>query len=146
MESNNKLSPKVTKLFSRRKKLNISLVFTSQPYFEVPKTIRLNATHYFITKIPNKRALQQIASNHLSDIDFEGFMRLYQEYTKEPCSFLVNDTTLSSNNPLRFRQSYYKMSLVRKLKEWMTKLSKTKLNRIKTEKLLDSCFIIRKCL
>ena len=64
MESNNKLSPKVTKLFSRRKKLNISLVFTSQPYFKVPKTIRLNATHYFITKIPNKR-LQQIAANHV---------------------------------------------------------------------------------
>ena len=33
----------------------------------MPKTIRLNATHYFIMKIPKKREFQQIASNHSSD-------------------------------------------------------------------------------
>ena len=54
MESNQKLSHVVTELFIRRRKLNILLVFVSQSYFKVPKTIRLNATHYFITKIPNK--------------------------------------------------------------------------------------------
>ena len=56
-------------------------------------------------KIPNKKELQQIASSHSSDIDFKDFMKLYKDYTKEPCSFLVNDTTLSSDNPLR---TYYK--------------------------------------
>ena len=54
-------------------------------------------------KVLNKRELQQRPSNHLSDIDFEDFMKLYQDYTKEPYSFLVNDETLSSDNPLRFR-------------------------------------------
>ena len=38
MESNKKLSPKVTELFLRGKKLNISLVFISESYFEVPTT------------------------------------------------------------------------------------------------------------
>ena len=71
----------------------------------MPKTIRLNATHYFIMKIPNKRELQQIASNHLFDIDLKDFIKLDQDYTKEPYSFLVNDTTLSSDNPLRFRNN-----------------------------------------
>ena len=37
----------------------------------MPKTIRLNATHYFIIKIPNKRELQQIASNHSCDTNFK---------------------------------------------------------------------------
>ena len=64
MESNKKLSPIVTELFLRGRKLNISLAFISQSYFKVPKTIRLNPTHYFIMKIPNKIELQQIASNH----------------------------------------------------------------------------------
>ena len=32
-------------------------------------------------------------------------MKLYEDYTKEPYSFLVNDTTLSPNNPLRFRKN-----------------------------------------
>ena len=81
---NKNLSPTVTDLFLRGGKHNISLVFISQSYFKVPKTIRLNATHYFIMKIPNKRELQQIASNHLSDIDFKDFMKLYKDYPKEP--------------------------------------------------------------
>ena len=72
---------------------------------KVPRTVRLNPTHYFIMKIPNKRELQQIASYHSSDIDFKNFMKLYQEYTKEKHLFLVNSTTLSSDNPLRFRKN-----------------------------------------
>ena len=55
MKCNKKLSPVVTELFLRERKFNISLVFISQSYFKVPKTLRLNA---------NKRELQQIASNH----------------------------------------------------------------------------------
>ena len=57
MESNKKLSPKVTELLLRERKLNISLFFISQSCFKVPKTIRLNATHYFIMKVPNKKEL-----------------------------------------------------------------------------------------
>ena len=60
-----------------RKKLNILLVFISQSYYKVLKTIRLNATDYFVMKIPNKREIQQIASNHLSGIDFKYFMKLH---------------------------------------------------------------------
>ena len=71
----------------------------------MPKTIRLNTTHCFIVKIPNKTKLQQIASNHSSDIDFKNFMKLYKDYTKKPFSFLVNDTTLSSDNPLQFKKN-----------------------------------------
>ena len=57
MEANKKLSPTVTKFFLRVKKVNTSLVLISQMYFIMPETIRLNATHYFIMKIPNKREL-----------------------------------------------------------------------------------------
>ena len=48
------------------------------------KTTRLNATHYFIMKIPNKSELQKIASHRSSDIDFKNFMKLYKDDTKEP--------------------------------------------------------------
>ena len=46
MKSNKKLSPIVTELFLRGRECNILLVFISQFYFKVPKTIMLNATHY----------------------------------------------------------------------------------------------------
>ena len=83
MESIQKLNPIFTELFLRRRKLNILLVLILKSYFKVPKTIRLNATDYFIMKIPNKRELQQEASNPLSEIDFKDFMKLYKDYTKE---------------------------------------------------------------
>ena len=105
MINNNKLNPIVTELFIRGRKLNISIVFITLSYFKVPKDVRLNSTHFFIMKIPNKRELQEIALNHSSDIDFKDFMNIYKKYTKEPYSFLVNDTTLPSDNPLRFRKN-----------------------------------------
>ena len=70
----------------------------------MPKNIRLNAAHCFIMKMPNKRELQQIASNHSSDIDSKDFRKLYKHYTKEPYSFLVNNTSFSLDNPLQFRE------------------------------------------
>ena len=76
MINNNKLNPIVTKLFIGGRKLNISIVFITQSYFKVAKDVRLNSTHFFIMKIPNKRELQQIALNHSSDIDFKDFMNI----------------------------------------------------------------------
>ena len=102
MINNKKLNSIVTELFIRGRKLNISLVFITQSYFKVPKDVRLNTTHFFIMKIPNKRELQQIALNHSSDIDYKDFVNIYKKCTDEPYSFSVNDTTLSSDNPLRF--------------------------------------------
>ena len=98
---NKKLNSIVTELFIRGRKLNISIVFITQSYFKVPKGVRLNTTHFFIMKIPNKRELQQIAVSHSSDIDFKNFINIYKECMDEPYSFLVSDTTLASDNPLR---------------------------------------------
>ena len=53
MINNKKLNPVVTELFIRGRKLNISIVFITQSYFKVPKDVRLNSTHFFITRIPN---------------------------------------------------------------------------------------------
>ena len=98
-------NPVVTELFIRGRKLNISIVFITQSYFKVPKDVRLNSTHLFIMKIPNKKELQQIALGHSSDVDFKDFMKIYKNCTAEPYSFSVNDTTLPSDNLLKFRKN-----------------------------------------
>ena len=108
MINNKKLDSIVTELFIRGTKFNISIVFITQSYFKVPKDVRLNTTHFFIMKIPNKRELQQIALNHSSDIGFKDFIKIYKKFTAESYSFLVNDTTLPSDNPLRFRKTLLK--------------------------------------
>ena len=48
-----------------------------------------NTTHHFIMKLPNKRQLQEKASNHSSDIEFKDFIKIFKDYTKKPFSFLV---------------------------------------------------------
>ena len=107
MINNKKLNSIVTELFIRGRKLNISLVFITQSYFKVPKDVRLNSTHFFIMKIPNKRELQQIALNHSSDISTKDFIKTDKECAAELYYFLVNDITLASDNSLRFRKNLF---------------------------------------
>ena len=90
MINNRRLDSIVTELFIRGRKLKIS-----------------HTTHFFIARIPNKRELKQIATNHSSDISPKDFINISREYTFEPNSFFVNDTTLASDNPLRFRKNIF---------------------------------------
>ena len=104
---NKKLNSIVTGWSIGGRKINVSLVFITQSYFNVSKDVRLNTTHCFISKIPNKRELQQIAINHPSNISTKDLINIYRKCTAEPYSFLVNDTTLASDNPLRFRKNLF---------------------------------------
>ena len=74
---NRKLNSIVTETFIRGRKLNSSLVLITQSYFKVPKDVRLNTTRFVISKIPNKKELQQIAINHSSDISTKDFQNIY---------------------------------------------------------------------
>ena len=66
----------------------------------------LNCTHIFVTKISSKRELQQIPFNQSLDIDFEDFINLYKKCIAKPY-VLVIDTTLTSDNPLNFRNNLF---------------------------------------
>ena len=105
--TNKKIQAIIKELFIRCRKLNISLAFITQSYFSVSKDVRLNSTYYLIMKINNKRELQNIAINHSADIDYQDFIKIYRECTKEPYNFLTIDTTLPASNPLRFRKNLF---------------------------------------
>ena len=60
MLNNKKLNPIVSESFIKDRRLNISIVLITQSYFAVPKNIRLNSTHYFIMKIPNKENFNKL--------------------------------------------------------------------------------------
>ena len=74
MINSTKINSIVTELFIIRRKLIISLVFITKSYFKVTKDVRVNCTHFFIVKIPNKRELQEIVLNHSSDISSRDFI------------------------------------------------------------------------
>ena len=83
MLSDKKLNPVVTTLFIRGRKLNISFLFISQSYLNLPKNISLSSMDYSIMKTSNKQELQKITFNLFS--------------------FLVIDTTFASDNSSHFR-------------------------------------------
>ena len=58
-------------------------------------------------KINNKRELQNIEIDHSADIDYQDFIKIYRECTKEPYNFLTIDSTLPSSNPLSFRKNLF---------------------------------------
>ena len=93
-------------LFVRCRKLNISIVFITQSYFRMPKDARLSSTHYVIMKIQSKKELQNIAQENLEDIDIKDFLKTYKDYTSEPYSYMIIDTTVPSGNPMRFRKNF----------------------------------------
>ena len=105
--TNRKFQAIMKELFIRCTKLIISLVFITQPYFSVPKDVRLNSTHYLIMKINSKRELQNIAINHSANFDYKDFMKIDREYTKELYSFLTINTTLPASDSLRFRRNLF---------------------------------------
>ena len=74
--SNNKAQQVLKELFIRCRKLNISLCFSTQSCFSVPKDIRLNCIRYIFSKLNNKRELLNMAINHSSDVDQKEFIKI----------------------------------------------------------------------
>ena len=104
--SSNKFKAIIKELFISCRKLNISIVFITQSYFRTPKDARLNSTHYVIMKIQSKKKLQNIAQENSGDIDFKDFLKIYKDYTSEPYSCMIIDTTVPSGHPMRFRKNF----------------------------------------
>ena len=104
--SSKKFKAIIKELFIRCRKLNISIVFITQSYFRTPKDARLNSTHYVIMKIQSRKELQNIAQENSGDIDFKDFLKTYKDYTSEPYSCMIIDTTVASGHPMGFRKNF----------------------------------------
>ena len=87
----------IKELFMRSRKINIYLIILS--FFSIPKN--------------NTYELNNIASSFCCDIERRDFLKLYRKHTDEQYSFFTTDTTLNSNNDLKYRKTIIKsMSLM----------------------------------
>ena len=80
--TNKRFQAIIKELFTRCRKLNISLVFITQSDFSVPRDVRLNSTHCLITRINNKRELQNSA-----DIDYQDLQKFTENVQKKHIIF-----------------------------------------------------------
>ena len=114
--TNNKFQAIIKELFIRCRK-----VFIPQSYFSVPKEVRLNSTHYLITKIYNKKELQKFAINHSEDLDHKDFLKIYRNCTKEPYYFLLRNTTELYNKWVDMYRKEYEQVFENKDENWRKK-------------------------
>ena len=91
------------------------------------RSIRLTIAHYVIMYIPNKGELWQIALNDSSDKEFQDFLKLYKDYTKEPRTILIFSERLQVCHQIIY---YYKMAIAEKIKTIESKIEQTKFSTI----------------
>ena len=58
--NNKKLNPVVTEFLIWGRKLNISIAFITQPYFEVPKNVRLSSNYFLSWKFHIKENFNKL--------------------------------------------------------------------------------------
>ena len=104
MLSNKELNLILVQLFIRGRNLNI--YYCTILFWRAKKILN------FVLKSPNKQELSQIQVNYWSDTSFKDLMNLYKRFTAKPCSFVVIDAILASNNP-----SLYRKNLLERIKK-----------------------------
>ena len=96
IECNNNFKKIIKELFFRGRKINVSVVFTTQSYFRALKDARLNSMHYIIMKIGNKKELKSIAEEKSDHLDYKDFLRMYNY-----CTFMTIDARPTATIPFK---------------------------------------------
>jgi hypothetical protein len=67
----------ISELYIRGRKLGVSLLYLSQSYFKIPKTIRLQSDYIFILKVGAVRDLRMILSEYSLQASKEQLTKMY---------------------------------------------------------------------
>ncbi len=95
----------IEEYFIRGRKIakGISLMYLSQSYFRVPKTIRINLNYVILKKLSSTRDLNLIMSDYSLGVTKEKLLKIYKHATAERTSFLLLDLDTVVEN--RFRKN-----------------------------------------
>ena len=107
IEYNKNFKRIIKELFYRARKINVSIVFITQSYFRALKDARLNSTHYILMKIGNKKELKIIAEEKSGHLDYKDFLKMYNNCTREPYSFMTIDARPTAT--MVFRKNFVEL-------------------------------------
>lgn len=96
---------RIEQMFIRGRKIagGISIMYLTQSYFKVPKTIRINCTYIILKKLASTRDLNLILSDYNLGVSKETLLELYKYCTREPTNFMLLD--LDAVPEKRFRHN-----------------------------------------
>jgi hypothetical protein len=82
-----------------------SVIYLTQSYFAVPKTIRINCSHFAFFECPTENEFNQIARDQCTDLDKKDFKHLFSSATEEPYNFFFIDK-YAKQKPLKYRRNF----------------------------------------
>lgn len=97
------LTPIVT-YYIRCRKLNCSIAFLSQSYFDIPSLIRKNCSYMVFLKIGGVREVKDILRNFGLGVSKEQLMNMYEYATDEKFGCLILD--LEAKKEEKFRKNF----------------------------------------
>lgn len=100
-----KSQERIEQMFIRGRKIagGISIMYLTQSYFKVPKTIRINCTYIILKKLASTRDLNLILSDYNLGVSKETMLEIYKYCTREQTNFLLLDLDAVPEN--RFRHN-----------------------------------------
>jgi hypothetical protein len=79
------------KLMFKSRHYNVSMIITSQSYFQLPKALRLNMSYNLVFETGNRKELERIYEENNGGLSNKGFFQMMSDIFDIPFNFLVID-------------------------------------------------------
>jgi hypothetical protein len=95
----------ITNFYIRARKLNCSVIYLSQSYFDIPSMIRKNCSYMVFLKLGGIREIKDIMRNFSLDCSKEQLLNMYNYATDEKLSPFIIDVE-SNDEDKKFRKGF----------------------------------------
>ena len=97
------LHTKITQAYIRARKIagGISMLFLSQSYHQIPKSIRLQCQYIILKKIGSTKDLKEILKDHQVNKTLQELQEIYEYCTEEKFDFLLIDNECDPDEQLK---------------------------------------------
>lgn len=102
---NERHQEKIVELFTSGRHNNISTIYLSQGYSEIPTLIRKNATHFLFFEPANELEMRSISLAHARDIDFSELRDVFRQAVSKKYNFFMIDNT-ADTMCMKYRQNF----------------------------------------
>ena len=98
---------RIAEHFIRSRKKNASLIYLTQSYYSLPRTLRLQASCISLMKLTDTTEIDRIAKQIACDIPKDKFVKIYKDCVKERFGFIMYDLA-NQDIHLKYRCGFYK--------------------------------------
>lgn len=95
----------ICEYYIRARKLNVSVIFLSQSYYQIPKIIRGNSNYIVILKLHGKKDINLILSEYSLGVSSDQIFDIYKYATDKKFSPLIIDLDTDNHNQM-FRKGF----------------------------------------